>query len=176
MELRYTIAARLRLLHNWNCPWAEGEPPKWRYLGEYGELVAASWLRAQGYKILRHRFRMGASGEVDIICRKGELLVFVEVKSALHTGAGRPARRVNEHKRELLRRAAGLWLRRLRKDVPSRMDIIEVLLPPGRKPEVNHIAGAFQLKKQIPGAASLPSRKAVYEPMSHIVGHWRQPQ
>ncbi len=89
---------------------------------------------------------MGHSGEVDIVCRKGDVLVFVEVKSALHTGAGRPARRINEHKRKLLRRAAGLWLRRLGREVPSRMDVVEVLLPPGRKPEVNHIVAAFSLR------------------------------
>lgn len=138
----------MRLLHSWNCPWAEDSPPKGSYLGEYGELVAASWLRAQGYKILRRRFRMGHSGEIDIVCRKGDLLVFVEVKSALRTAAGRPARRINEHKRELLRRAARLWLRRLGTPVPSRMDVVEVLLPPGGKPEVNHIAAAFPLHKQ----------------------------
>lgn len=137
----------MRLLHNWNCPWVEGQPPRGAYLGEYGELVAESWLRAQGYKILRRRLRLGAGGEVDIICRKGELLVFAEVKSALSSAAGRPARRVNEHKRELLRRAAALWLRRLGREVPSRMDIIEVLLPPGGKPSVNHIEGAFALRK-----------------------------
>ncbi len=91
---------------------------------------------------------MGNSGEVDIICRKGDVLVFTEVKSALHTGSGRPARRVNEHKRKLLRRAAGLWLRRLGQDVPCRMDVLEVLLPPGRKPEVNLITHAFPLRKQ----------------------------
>ncbi len=91
---------------------------------------------------------MGTGGEVDIICRKGDLLVFAEVKSALRTGAGRPARRVNEHKRQLLRRAAQLWLRRLEAPVPTRMDIIEVLLPPGGKPEVNHLAGAFPLNRQ----------------------------
>ena len=148
MELRYTIAARLRLLHNWNCPWADDTRPKGGYLGEYGELVAASWLRAQGYKVLRRRFRMGAGGEVDIVCRKAELLVFVEVKSALHTGSGRPARRINEHKRRMLRRMAQLWLRRLGREVPSRMDIIEVLLPPGGRPQVNHIPGAFPLSAQ----------------------------
>ena len=135
----------MRLLHNWNCPWAEGAHPKGAYLGEYGELVAASWLRAQGYKVLRRRFRLDSHGEVDIVCRKGDLLVFVEVKSALHTGAGRPARRVNEHKRRMLRRIALLWLRRLGRKVPSRMDIIEVLLPPGGRPQVNHIPGAFPL-------------------------------
>ncbi|MBR1982587.1 MAG: YraN family protein [Akkermansia sp.] len=145
MELRYTIAARLHLLHNWNCPWAEGQLPRSGYQGEYSELVAASWLRAQGYKILRRRLRLGAGGELDLVCRKGDLLVFVEVKSALHAESGRPARRVNQHKRTLLRRAAGLWLRRLGQNVPTRMDVVEVLLPPGRKPEVNHLPGAFSL-------------------------------
>ena len=145
MELRYIIAARLHLLHNWSCPWSESNAPKAAYLGEYGELVAASWLRAQGYKVLRRRFRMGAGGEVDIVCRKAELLVFAEVKSALHTGSGRPARRINEHKRRMLRRMAQLWLRRLGREVPSRMDIIEVLLPPGGKPQINHIPAAFPL-------------------------------
>lgn len=135
----------MHLLHSWNCPWADGTYPKGSYLGEYGELVAASWLRSQGYKVLRRRFRLGAGGEVDIICRKDDLLVFVEVKSALHTGAGRPARRINEHKRQLLRRMAQLWLRRLGKNIPSRMDVIEVLLPPGKAPQVNHIPAAFAL-------------------------------
>ena len=138
----------MRLLHNWNCPWSEAALPRGAYLGEYGELVALSWLRAQGYKILRHRFRLGSSGEVDIICRKGDLLVFAEVKSASGNAAGRPARRVNEHKRTLLRRAASLWLRRLDEEVPSRMDVIEGLLPPGGKPKVNHIIGAFPLRKE----------------------------
>ena len=135
----------MHLLHNWNCPWAEGQPPPGAYLGEYGELVAASWLRQQGYKVLRRRFRMGTGGELDIVCRKGELLIFVEVKSALHTAAGRPARRINEAKRRMIRRMAQLWLRRLGREVPSRLDIIEVLLPPGGKPQVNHIPAAFPL-------------------------------
>ena len=145
MELRYIIAARLRLLHNWSCPWSEGKRPRSAYVGEYGELVAASWLRTQGYKILRRRFRLGIGGEVDIICRKGKQLVFVEVKSAQCTGAGRPARRLNEHKRQLLRRAARLWLRRLEHPVPARMDIVEVLLPPGGHPMLHHIENAFPL-------------------------------
>ena len=146
MELRYTIAARLHLLHNWNCPWAENAPPSAGYLGEYGELAAASYLRAQGYKVLRHRWRMGAGGELDLVCRKGDMLIFAEVKSARGTRAGRPARRVNHHKRELIRRAALLWLRRLGREVPARMDVVEVLLPPGQKPEITHLQSAFPLR------------------------------
>ena len=133
----------MRLLHSWSCPWSEASRPGGGYLGEYGELVAASWLRAQGYKVLRHRWRMGASGELDLVCRKGDMLIFAEVKSARGTRAGRPARRVNHHKRELIRRAARLWLRRLGREVPVRMDVLEVLLTPGQKPEVTHLPGAF---------------------------------
>ena len=135
----------MRLLHSWSCPWSEERRPGGGYLGEYGELVAASWLRAQGYKVLRHRWRMGASGELDLVCRKGDLLIFAEVKSAMSTRGGRPARRVNHHKRELIRRAARLWLRRLGREVPVRMDVLEVLLTPGQKPEVTHLAGVFPL-------------------------------
>ena len=142
----------MRLLHNWSCPWAESAKPRGSYLGEYGELVAASWLRTRGYKILRRRFRLGAGGELDLVCRKGDLLVFVEVKSASHSGAGRPARRINQHKRELLRRAALLWLRRLGKEVPARMDVVEVLLPPGKRPEIHHIESAFPLRPPRPGS------------------------
>ena len=138
----------MRLLHSWSCPWSEASRPGGGYLGEYGELVAASWLRAQGYKVLRHRWRMGASGELDLVCRKGDLLVFAEVKSAMSIRGGRPARRVNHHKRELIRRAARLWLRRLGREVPVRMDVLEVLLTPGQKPEITHLAGAFPLTER----------------------------
>ena len=97
---------------------------------------------------------MGAGGELDIVCRKGELLVFVEVKSAQHTAAGRPARRINEAKRRMIRRMAQLWLRRLGRPVPSRLDIIEVLLPPGGKPQINHLPAAFPLHKTTPTSGS----------------------
>ena len=143
----------MRLLHNWNCPWTDAATPRGCYVGEYGELVAASWLRAQGYTVLRRRWRLGASGELDLVCRKGDLLVFIEVKSALGTRGGRPARRINEHKRQLIRRAASLWLRRLhRNDIPSRIDVVEVLLPAGYPPEINHIQGAFHLQPSRNGA------------------------
>lgn len=47
----------------------------------YGELAAASFLRAEGCVILRRNWRPVRGGELDIVCREGECLVFVEVKT-----------------------------------------------------------------------------------------------
>ena len=47
----------------------------------YGELAAASFLRAEGCVILRRNWRPVRGGELDIVCREGECLVFVEVEN-----------------------------------------------------------------------------------------------
>ena len=151
MELRHIIAARLHLLHRWSCPWASDTPPTRRYIGEYGELVAASWLRTQGLRVLRRNFRWGDSGEVDIVCREGDVLVFIEVKSNAALAHGAPARAVNRRKRELLRRGARNWLRLLNRSIPIRFDIVEVRLPGGEKPIIHHRKAAFTAQE---GSAS----------------------
>ena len=110
MELRYTIAARLHLLHKWSCPWDSESVPSTAYIGAYGELVAASFLRAQGVKVLRRNWRWGDSGELDIVCRDGDTLVAVEVKSTASARAGSPLRMVNAEKRRLLRHGLLNWL------------------------------------------------------------------
>ncbi len=96
-------------------------------------------------KVLRRNFRLGRSGEVDLVCRHGETLVFVEVKSTTHAEHGAPARAVNRRKRELLRRGARNWLRLLGYAVPIRFDIVEVLLPPGGRPQLRRKQGAFTM-------------------------------
>lgn len=134
----------MHLLHRWSCPWASSEeapPPAWR--GEYGELVAASYLRAAGYRVLRQRFRYGTGGEVDLVCRHGEELVFTEVKSTVSARSGSAARRVDREKRELLRRGARNWLMLLGFPVPYRFDIVEVELPAGQRPVLHHTQRAF---------------------------------
>ena len=145
MELRYTIAARLHLLHKWNCPWDCNNVPERAYTGNYGELVAASYLRAHGLKILRHNFRWGKRGELDLVCRDGNTLVAVEVKSNTGTRSGAPMRTVNATKRRLLRHGLNNWLRILRAPEPikTRFDIIEIYLPPHAKPEVDWHRNAF---------------------------------
>ncbi|MBR5888029.1 MAG: YraN family protein [Akkermansia sp.] len=144
MELRHTIAARLRLLHKWSCPWGSDSPPDRAYLGEYGELVAESYLRSQGLKILYRNFRYGRRGELDIVCREGDVLVACEVKSSASPASGAPMRAVNRRKRELLRHGLRNWLHLLhRDDIPTRFDIIEVSLIGRKKPVIHHHRAAF---------------------------------
>ena len=146
MDLLRTIAARFsRLL---NSPWiSEGEPiPDKDTVGRYGEKLAARWLYVNGCKVLYRNYRGPRGGEVDIVVRQGNLLGFVEVKTRTSTAFGRPAAAVTLSKQALIVRGAAAYLRMLygARDIPWRLDIVEVLLIPGRKPEVNWIQGAFQ--------------------------------
>ncbi|MCI7697872.1 MAG: YraN family protein [Akkermansia sp.] len=143
MELLRTIAARLGLLHRCRCPWTCDATPEGAFIGHYGELVAASYLRRHGYRVLRRNFRYGNGGEVDIVCRNKEVLVFVEVKSTTNPEMGAVFHRVDAYKRKLLRRGARNWLRLLKRDVPIRFDIVEVYLVGGEKPSVRLLRDAF---------------------------------
>ena len=145
MESLHTIAARLRLLHKWSCPWDSDAVPPRGFIGRYGEKVAASWLRAHGYKILRRNFRLGSGGEVDIVSRQGDTLVFTEVKSSTSPASGAPSRMVNHAKRELIRRGARNWLLMLGREVPYRFDILELYLLPRQTPRVKLLENAFHM-------------------------------
>ena len=61
------------------APMTPAKQKAWR-LGQFAETLAVWQLRAKGYRILTRRFRCRA-GEIDIIARRGNVLVFVEVKA-----------------------------------------------------------------------------------------------
>ncbi|MCC8147879.1 MAG: YraN family protein [Akkermansia sp.] len=143
MGLVRSIAARLRRFHNWNCPSLNRAERNTEWVGIYGELAAASFLRAEGCSILRRNWRPVRGGELDIVCRDGECLVFVEVKTRTGTGYGGARRAVNARKRALIRQAAAEWMRQLPEPVPSRYDVVEVLYREGQPPECRRIRGAF---------------------------------
>lgn len=113
-------------------------------LGRAGEEIAARYLRKCGYKILRKNFRAPHGGEVDLVCRHGKELVFVEVKTRSSEDFGRPFEAVNQKKRRLIIRGAMKWLRMLdMPDITFRFDIVEVVTFPSA--EVRIIENAFQL-------------------------------
>lgn len=137
----------MRLLHRWSFRWDSDTRPDTAYVGQYGELVAASWVRAHGMRVLRSNFRWGDAGEIDLVCRQGDTLVFCEVKTTTSPDSGAPARAVDRHKRQKQRSGALRWLQLLGREVPIRFDIIEVWLSPGQKPTVRHTPGAFSLRE-----------------------------
>lgn len=113
-------------------------------MGQFGEAVARRWLRTRGWKILYCNYRARRGGEVDIVGRDKDTLVFVEVKTRSSLAFGNPADAVNEEKQKLVIRGAWDWMRRLgQPDIFYRFDIVEVLAQDGKLPEVNHIPSAF---------------------------------
>lgn len=113
-------------------------------IGRRGESVAARWLSANGCKVLFRNYTGPDGGELDIVCRHGKVLAFVEVKTRTSTAFGRPAQAVTLDKQGLILRGASAWLRLLGvPDIAWRYDVVEVLLIPGSKPQVNWIQGAF---------------------------------
>jgi putative endonuclease len=91
-------------------------------------------LRRQGYRILYRNF-LTREGEIDLVCRCGEVLAFVEVRSRASADFGRPAETVTSAKEKALRQAAARYLALLnRTDVFYRFDVVEVMLVTGQVP------------------------------------------
>lgn len=126
-------------------------PPAYRghlELGRWGEDSAALHLKKKGWKILRKNFRAPEGGEIDLVCRDRDTLVFVEVKARRREESGRPFDAVDRDKQRLIRRAALHWLRLLdMPDITFRFDVVEVLA--SDPVEIRLIESAFTLPDPI---------------------------
>ena len=112
-------------------------------LGDRGENAAASYLRGQGYRIILRNFRCEL-GEVDIIARKGDTLVFVEVKTR-EQDEPTPEEQVNNTKQHQVTKAAKFYMSRYGTPrPPARFDVIAVIWPTGREPQIRHVENAFE--------------------------------
>ena len=134
---------------------AEGRPLDKNEIGDLGERLAALKLRREGCPVIYQNFRAPGGGEIDIICRDRETLVFVEVKTRTSREFGRPASAVNKSKQRLIIRGALEWLRLLHyPEIYFRFDIMEVQLEDNAVPELNRVENAFQMPDNIyyPGA------------------------
>lgn len=111
--------------------------------GRAGEQIAAGFLRGLGYRILAENFRV-RYGEIDLIAKQGDMLVFVEVKTRRSDRFASPGESVTARKQARLRDAASLWLSEHGGESPSRFDVIEVILGLSDKaPRIHHIENAF---------------------------------
>ena len=114
--------------------------------GASGERLASRYLRRQGFKILYRNFRGRTGGEIDIVCRDRDTLVFVEVTTRSREDFGRPAEAVGREQQRRISRGALAWLRMLdNPDILFRFDIVEVVLAEGAEPRLELIRDAFPL-------------------------------
>ena len=121
-------------------------PPQHLQRGATGETLACRELRRRGYKILYRNFRGRTGGELDIVCRDGDTLVFVEVKTRASEDFGRPFEAVRRDQQRRISRGALAWLRMLdNPDILFRFDVVEVLLRDDAKPRIEVIRNAYQL-------------------------------
>ena len=123
---------------------AKAEPENLRR-GKLGEQAAKKHLQKQGLKFLAANFRT-ERGEIDLVFRDGDCLVFVEVKARSHEDWTRPAAAVDAPKRRRLSLCALDYLRLLKNPrVKIRFDVVEVLLHDGNVAEVRHLPNTFGL-------------------------------
>ena len=117
-------------------------------LGEHGEKLAARFLRRRGFKILYRNFRGRQGGEIDIVCRERDTLVFVEVKTRTREDFGRPLEAVNREKQRRISLGGLAWLRLLGDpDILFRFDVVEVVIAEGTDPRLELLRNAFQLSE-----------------------------
>lgn len=112
-----------------------------RTIGSKQEQIAASFLKEKGYNIITMNY-YSRFGEIDIIAKEGEYLVFVEVKYRSSLDKGYPQEAVHIRKQKSIIRAAKFYMLKhgISEDTPCRFDVVVIL---GTKIEV--ITNAFML-------------------------------
>jgi putative endonuclease len=112
-------------------------------LGKTGEDLACEELERRGYAIVARRYRR-RGGDIDIIARDGETMVFIEVKAREGRDFGEAAEAVTAFKRRRIARLAADYMarRRCRHDCPCRFDVVSIHLDAGR-PRIEVFQNAF---------------------------------
>src|SRR5919201_38527 len=91
--------------------WTTSPRPGHLRRGALGEKLACRYLKRNGYKVLFRNFRGRTGGEIDVVCRDRDTLVFVEVKTRGRENFGRPVEAVDRQKQKRISRGALAWLR-----------------------------------------------------------------
>jgi putative endonuclease len=131
------------ILDWWEKITARATAPSEDALAGRGENTAARYLRQIGYKIILRNYR-SALGEIDIIARDGDTLVFVEVKTRAYDDPT-PEEQVNTTKQHQITKAAKTYLNRYgSSQPPARFDVVAVVWPADHEPIVRHIQNAFE--------------------------------
>lgn len=114
--------------------------------GAWGEALAAEYLRKKHYKIEAVGFRC-RFGEIDLIIRDKQFLIFVEVKLRRSGTFAEAMEYVDRRKQARIRTTAAVYLSQHPTELQPRFDVIEIYAPEGtltKKPQIHHLEDAFQ--------------------------------
>lgn len=105
-----------------------------RALGARGEALAAEALEREGWRVLERNWRT-RRGELDIVARDGDWLVFVEVRTRRGARLGQPEESVDARKARRLQRLALDYVTRAHWNGPWRIDVVALTLDAAGAPE-----------------------------------------
>lgn len=113
-------------------------------IGDFGEDAAEKYLKDNDYEVLKRNFRL-KFGEIDIIAKQNDCIVFVEVKTRKSSDFGQPSEYVNLRKQIRIKKAAAVYIDIENNDI--RFDVIEVFYSERGGNlvlnSINHIENAF---------------------------------
>lgn len=114
-----------------------------RQKGNAGEQAAENYMLSLGWEIVAKNFHFGRHGEIDLIAKDGDTLVFVEVKTSSSDTYGNPLFWITAKKQNSLRRAAEgyLYINKI-SDTECRFDVITIEYTEGNA-NLSHIKNAF---------------------------------
>ena len=112
-------------------------------LGDKGEGLAVKFLKKKGYQIITQNYKTRI-GEIDIIAKEGDTLVFIEVKTRESIAYGKPFEAVNYFKKRKIANVAMLYLKKLEEIPPCRFDVVSICYEQGR-PDCELIKDAFEV-------------------------------
>lgn len=112
-------------------------------IGQDGENIAENYLKKENYQIIERNFRC-KQGEIDIIAKDKNEIVFIEVKTRTNINYGNPAEAVNTPKQKHIKRATEYYvhINNLYKYY-IRFDVIEIYYK-NKIPQINHIKQAIE--------------------------------
>ncbi len=128
----------------------QGPPPELRRgrglnnrsSGDLGEDIASRYLERSGYEVVERNYRT-RRGELDLVARRGDTLIIVEVKLRRGTAYGDPLEAVTPRKQQTIRLMAEEYLSERDPSFEDlRFDVVGILLLAGR-PEISHVEDAF---------------------------------
>ena len=114
-----------------------------KQVGDRGENIAVDYLLNQNFEIIETNYRYG-HGEIDIVAKERDVLVFVEVKTRKNLEFGYPVQAITKNKQRQVRKIAEAYLYEKKIiDTDCRIDVIAILFRKDLPPKITHIKNAF---------------------------------